>query len=62
MVGGSGGWGGVKQYLYRPEVSRSLRLPDLKDNRDMNVVRLSAQCTVQLYLPGNILLRIPVRS
>ena len=52
--------GGAKQQL--PEVSRSLRLPDFKDSQDMNVVRLSAQCTVCLYLPGNILLHIPVRS
>ena len=54
--------GGVKQLLYRPEVSRSLSLPYFKDGRDMNVVRLSAHCTVRFYLPGNILLHIPVRS
>ena len=38
-----------------PKGSRSLRLPDLHDNRHMKVVKLSAQCTRHLYAPRNIL-------
>jgi len=37
-----------------PEGSRSLRLPNFQDNRQMKVVRLSALRTSRLYPPGNI--------
>jgi hypothetical protein len=37
-----------------PEGSRRLRLPDLKINQHMKVVRLSALCTSCLYSRGNI--------
>ena len=37
-----------------PEGSRTLRLPDFKDNRHMKVVRLSALRTGLLYPPGSI--------
>jgi hypothetical protein len=41
--------------LTGPEGSRSLRLPDFKDNRHMKVVRLLAVSTGRLY-PQEIIL------
>jgi len=41
----------IKESLYKPECSNSVRFPALLDNRHMKVVRLSVISIGSIYLP-----------